>query len=350
MQASPSFWAARPVCVTGGSGFLGFHLVHQLVALGARVRAFGLRPAEGHPLWTMPGVEVCVGDVRDRAAVRRAVVDAAVVFHAAGFVAVAGPAEARMMEVHREGTANVIESAGPEARVVHTSSVVAVGASRCGELLDEDSRFDVGSLAVPYVRAKREAERIALEAAARRDVVVVNPGYLVGPDDHERSVMGRFFQRAWKGRMPLAAPGGLNLADVRDVATGHLLAAERGRWGRRYILGGENLSNVEILRRLGAVAGHRPRALPRLPACLVTAAAHLSEGLARRSGREPFPSLGQARMCRYYWYYRSDRAREELGYLPRPLDESLRAALSWHKAEQNLTPRGINAWWLRAAA
>src|SRR5439155_20560421 len=118
-------------------------------------------------------------------------------------------------------------------------------------------------LQVDYVRAKRAAEQAALNAArGGQDVVVVNPGYLLGPDDHEPSVMGRMCVRAWKGRLPLAAPGGYNLVDVRDVAVGHLLAAEHGQSGQRYILGGENLRIQDFLRRLATVAGLRPRAGP----------------------------------------------------------------------------------------
>ena len=134
--------------------------------------------------------------------------------------------------MHVTGTRHVLEAAGG-ARVVHTSSVVAVGASRSGRIFDEEASFPLAGLRVPYVCAKRAAEELALQAAAGgTDVVVVNPGYLVGPEDHEPSAMGRFCVRAWKGRMILAAPGGYNFVDVRDVAAGHLLAAERGRSGR----------------------------------------------------------------------------------------------------------------------
>src|SRR5204862_4021175 len=133
-----------------------------------------------------------------------------------------GPAAGRDLTAHVEGVRRVIDALPAGARLVLTSSLVAVGATRTGEVLDEDSPFTLGHLRVGYVRAKRTAEAEAL-AARGADVVVVNPGYLLGPDDPGPSVMGRVCVWFWRGRIPVAAPGGLNCADVRDVADGHLL-------------------------------------------------------------------------------------------------------------------------------
>ena len=343
-----SFWQGRQVCVTGGGGFLGFHLVQLLRERGARVRTFGLPPRGEHPLLRRDDVDNHFGDVLDAAAVSRAVRDCEVIFHTAGLVAVWGPALAKMHAVHLEGTRHVLAAAAPAARIVHTSSVVAVGATRDGTPLDEDALFNLQHLRVDYVHAKRRAEEIALQAAEQgRDVVVVNPGYLLGTEDHEGSVMGRICMRAWKGRMLMAPPGGLNFVDVRDVALGHLRAAERGKRGRRYILGNENLAVAGFLRRLAAVAGLRPRCLPRTPYWFVHLCARLGETRGWWSGREPYPSLQQTRMNGYYWHYRSDRARRELGYAPRPLDETLSDAYRWHFAQKPWALRSFNRWWMR---
>jgi dihydroflavonol-4-reductase len=345
MQANPEFWAGRAVCVTGGSGFLGFQLVRRLCRLGARVRAFGLRPPADHPLWSLGGVDVETGDVRDDAAVRQAVRGCAVVFHTAGALPSFRGSAAAMMAVHKEGTRNVIDALPSGARLVHTSSVVAVGASRQPAALDEDSPFTLHHLAVPYVHAKRLAEGLALSAAGR-DVVVVNPAYLIGPDDHEPSALGRLCLRAWKGRVPVATPGGFNFVDVRDVAEGHLRAAEHGRAGRRYILGGEDHSQRDFLTLAAGAAGRAPWLLATAPRWLVSAAACVAEWRARRSGSEPSPTREQARMVRHYWYYRSDRARQELGYESRGVADSLRDALAWHAGRRDVRPRGLNAWLL----
>ena len=343
-----SFWRDRRVLVTGGTGFLGHHLCRQLLAAGEKVRNYSLPVRERHPFLTLP-VESQWGDIRDADAVRRAVSGCEIIFHAAGPVAVWGPGLAVMDSAHREGTANVVAAAS-KSRVVHTSSIVAVGATRGRQVLNEDSPFNV-TAKIDYVHAKRTAEVVALDAARTgRDVVVVNPGYLVGPDDFEPSVMGKFCARTWRGKMTAAAPGGYNLVDVRDVAAGHLLAAERGQSGRRYILGGENRSLRDLVRLLNAEAGLRPRAIPTLPLSAMWAAAWYAEARSRRTGREPYPSFQHVLLNRYLWFVSSDRAQRELGYAPRPLGDSVRDTYAWFRQHNDLSWRGWTRWWLRPAA
>jgi dihydroflavonol-4-reductase len=348
MEPSPQFWAGKRVVVTGGTGFLGFHLVRQLLDLGGRPRVLALPPGPAHPLQQLPQVPAIFGDVRDPQLVRSALADCDVIFHTAGIVAVWGPALERMHSVHVEGTRNVLAAAPSGAAVVHTSSVVTVGATRTPEALTEDYPFNLGDIPVSYVHAKRAAEQLALEAAARgRRVLITNPGYLVGPDDHEHSVMGRFCVRFWKGRMPLVPPYGVNLVDVRDVARGHLLAAEHGRSGRRYILGGANEVFRDFLTLLADVMPARPRAMPTLPWWTLRVLAGLAEGQARLTGKEPYPSFQHAQLNRYYWFYHSDRAARELGYVSRPLIDCLADTYRWCDARGLLRLRGLNRWWLR---
>jgi dihydroflavonol-4-reductase len=347
MRPNPDFWRGRRVAVTGGTGFLGWHLVRRLVGLGSRVRVFALPPRADHPVHDLPSVELVSGDLRDAASVARALADREIVFNAAGVVAVWGPGLAVMDAVHRQGTANVL-AAAPTARIVHTSSIVAVGGTRTGTRLDEDSPFMLNRVRIDYVRTKRAAEELAL--ATGRDVVVTNPGYLVGPDDPELSVMGRLCQRFWRGRVPVAPPGGFNLVDVRDAATGHLLAAEHGVAGRRYILGGNNSTLGGFLQMLAAAAGWRPRAVPTLPRWVMSAMAEWCELRSRFTGREAYPSRQAARLHRYYWFVRSDRAERELGYCARPLAATVRDTYVWYSARGLRSPRGVNRWWLRPAA
>jgi dihydroflavonol-4-reductase len=347
VKPNPHFWGGKRVCVTGGSGFLGYHLVRQLLDLQARVRVLALPPHPTHPLLRETKVETVVGDVRDAEMVRRAVGDCDVVFHTAGVVAVWGAALERMYSVHVTGTRNVLAAVRRSSRLVHTSSIVAVGASISPEPLAEDSPFNLHDLRVDYVHAKRAAEMIALQAACPRFVVVANPGYLVGPEDYEHSVMGRLCIRFWQGRMPLAPPGGLNLVDVRDVARGHLLAAEHGQPGRRYILGGENLVLREFVALLARVVGLQPRALPAVHWWALGALAALSECRAWLTNKEPYPSFQHVRMNRYYWFCRSDRAACELGFRARPLAESLGDTYRWCLEQGLLKLRGWNRWWMR---
>jgi dihydroflavonol-4-reductase len=350
MEPDPRFWSGRRVCVTGGTGLLGYQVVRALSALGAEVRVLALPPRALHPIQAEPQVDLTWGDVRDPSAVRRALAGCDVVFHLAGAVAVWGAALSRVYDVHASGTANVLNAVDPGARVVVTSSVVTVGASRDRSPLVEESPFRLGRVKIDYVHAKRAAERIALEHAARgADVVVTNPGYLIGPEDHERSVMGRFCVRYWRGMIPVAPPGGVNLVDVRDAARGHLLAAERGQSGRRYILGGEDHTFAGFMGILAEVAGMRPRAIPVLPWWGYAALASAGECRAMVTRRHPYPAMQHARLNRYYWFYRSDRAADELGYTVRPVRDALADAFAWFSGFKTLRPTGAGRWWMRAA-
>lgn len=343
-----AFWSSRDVCVTGGAGFLGWHIAQLLLKRGARVRLLSLEPRPEHPARRRPEVVGYWGDVRDAGVVRAALAGCSVVFHTAGLVGVWGKMLELMRSVHVEGTRQVLAWAGRDARIVHTSSITTLGAFPRPRPVDESTAWNKAAADVPYVQAKRGAEALALEAAhSGRDVVVTNPGYLVGPEDHEHSVIGRLCERFWRGRAPLVPPGGLNLADVRDVALGHLLAAEHGRRGERYLLGGEDHSFASFFALLARVAGFRPRALPRFPWPAFAAFAGLAELRAHFTGKEPYPSLAHATMNYFYWYGSSAKAERDLGYRRRPLIETLRDTFAWLSAGQTFQPRGFNRWWFR---
>jgi dihydroflavonol-4-reductase len=342
-MTTTGFWTGKRVAVTGGTGFLGQHLVALLRERHARVRVLDLVPGP----W--PDVPTHVCDIGDTGSVREALANCDVIFHTAGPVAIWGKALATMHAVHCEGTRNVLRAAG-KARVVHTSSIVAVAGSRNDTPVDEETPFNLGEIGIPYVAAKRAAEGLALEAAQEGgDVVVVNPAYLIGPEDRSGSVTGKVCKRFWRGKIFAASPGGLNFVDVRDVALGHLLAAERGRAGRRYILGGEDHTSVSLLALLAEVSDMRPRWLPTLPLAGLAAIAPIAELHARFTGREPFPSTGHVRLWRWNMFCDSTRARTELDYRPRPLRECLRDTLTWHRANGLQGPKRVLKWWLRAA-
>ncbi|HEV3165102.1 MAG TPA: NAD-dependent epimerase/dehydratase family protein [Isosphaeraceae bacterium] len=350
MEPNPRFWAGKRVCVTGGTGMLGFQLVEQLLGLGAHVRVLALPPTTAHPIHARRTVTKFFGDVRDPDTVRAATEDCPVVFHTAGVVAVWKSALAYMQSVHVDGTRTLLENVESDARVVHTSSIVTIGASRRPDLLTEDSPFDLHDLRVDYVHAKRASEQVALNAAGDgQDVVITNPAYLVGPEDHGRSVMGRFCVRFWKGRILLIPPGGFSLVDVRDVARGQLLAAEHGQPGRRYVLGGENHTFHTFLSLLAEAAGLSPRLLPPVPWWTLSALAGLSECRAKLTSKEPYPSFQHVCLNRYYWFYRSDRAADELGYRYRPLADCLEDTYRWYVNNGALGLRGLNKWLMRPA-
>jgi dihydroflavonol-4-reductase len=339
MELDERFWVDKRVCVTGGTGFLGWHIVQDLLAHDCRVRVLGLLPRSPVLRALLNLTDFVAGDVRDPAAVRRALDGCDLVFHAAGTTSTWGQELKELREVHVGGTRRVLEALPAGARLVHTSSVVAVGATLQPMVLTEDSAFDLNWLSVDYVHAKRAAEVVALSAAAQGlDVTIVNPAYLVGPEDYNRSVMGRFCQRAWRHRIPVVPRGGFNCVDVRDVARGHLLAAERATSGRRYILGGENLSLLDLTRQLTKQRRRSGRWLFRIPSWLHLALGWCAELIGSHKRHGPHSTVQESRIANLFWFYSDERARKELGYRPRPLQETLRDTHDWASQNHRLKP------------
>lgn len=304
-----------PTLVTGATGFLGRHLVERLVERGEEVRAL-VRQATDATWLLERGVEVVRGDVLDAGAVRRAAAGCGLVYHLAGAIGYEPRDRARIYATNVGGTRTVLEAVEPDARIVHVSSVAAVGpvADRNARA-DESHRYDPRADAYVYPGAKREAEQLALAAAAAgRDVVVANPGFLLGPGDvHGAStwVIRRYLQ----GTLRVRVEGGLSYVDVRDVAAGLLLLAERGRAGERTILTSTdgNLSHAEFYRRVGEVTGVRRRQVV-LPAGVAAVAARLV----------PWPvKPGEARAAANWWFYDPGKAIRELGFATRPIDEAI---------------------------
>src|SRR5262245_41143180 len=207
MNANPSsaFWTDTPVCVLGGNGFLGRHLVAELLRSGASVRTLSLPGPEIGI--THAKLEARTGDITDSETLRGAVEGARVVFLAAGPVGVGGAAAGKM-SVHTDALSRVLTALPKNARLVLTSRIAAIGATKRGDVLHEDSPFPNAGLRVAYVQAKRAADESALAAARERDVVVVNPGYLFGPDDPAPSVMGKLCLSFWRGRFAFPPSGG----------------------------------------------------------------------------------------------------------------------------------------------
>jgi dihydroflavonol-4-reductase len=301
--------------VTGAGGFIGAHVAAALAAAGAEVRAFDLRPPDDPP----PGVEPVAGDLLDDGALRGALDGCDAVFHLAALYSYRRADADAMRRVNVEGTRAVLDTAARAGgvRVVHTSSCATCGPVP-GRAATEDDAPPDWELAVPYKRTKLDAERLALRAAAEGlDVVVVNPTTPVGPGDRGPTPTGKMVRDVASGRARAYLRGGaLNVVAVEDVAAGHLLAHERGRAGRRYLLGGENLSMREVFATIAAAAGRRaPRVA--IPWRLAYAAALGADAALRPLGREPsLLVLDEVRLARLPMTFDDTRARAELGYRP----------------------------------
>ena len=319
--------------VTGATGFIGGQVAADLLARGWAVRAL-VRP-ESLGSGRLPGgCEPASGDLLDAAAVRRAARGADAVFHVAARYSLARARAGEIERINTEGTANVLRAAaGEDVPMVHTSSVATVGLPADGTPGDEDTPLPPGQVIGAYKRSKVASERLALEAAAGgQHVVVVNPTAPVGPGDHAPTPTGRIVTEFLAGRMPAYVDTGLNLVDVRDVAAGHRLALERGVSGRRYILGNENMTLRDILRVLAGLSGRRPPRL-RIPHAVAIAAAAVDEAVeGRLLGREPLAPLDGALMARKRMFVDGSRAVRELGMPQSPVRSALADAIDWARA------------------
>ena len=311
--------------VTGGSGFIGTHLVRALAKRGDELRLLARRSSElGH----LDEIEFerTTGDVTDRRAVRRAMKSADVVFHVAGTTSMRGGDDSRVFDINVNGTRMVLEEAerAGVGKVIHTSSAGAVGPARPGATADESQPFSAGGLGLPYINSKHEAEVEALRAAARGlDVTVVNPTFVLGPDDPSGTSTG-LVKRMMLRQIPFYVDGGLNIVDVRDVAAGHLQAQRKGKPGERYILGGRNFTLGRLFSDLGRISGVPPPPL-KVPPHLTSVAV----GLARRAGLPVHVTAEEVQTAQHWWTYRSTKAKKELGFKPRPHEETLEATVEW---------------------
>jgi dihydroflavonol-4-reductase len=324
-----------PTLVTGASGHLGANLVRALLARGRQVRVL---IHENTAAIAGLAVEIARADLLDREAVARACRGAGTVFHLAGKVSAGWEPDAEVNAINVMGTGNVIEGclAAGVRRLVHFSSIQALVPGPGAKVLDE-----TGDL-VPsndrahgsYDRAKAAAEQLVLDAARRGlDAVVVHPTAVIGPFDFQRSPMGEVLAALGRGALPaLVAGGSCDFVDARDVVEGALAAEARGRRGERYVLSGTRLSLVALAGRWAVATG---RAAPRLVAPMILArlAAPFASAWARWRGRRPLFTSESLRVLRTQPPTSYRKAAGELGYQPRPLDETLRDTYAWMQAQ-----------------
>jgi dihydroflavonol-4-reductase len=315
--------------ITGGTGFIGSHLARALQRRGDELRLLIRSSSSADHLADLE-FERVNGDVTDRRAVRRAVEGVDRVFHVAGVTSMRRGLRERLISTNVDGTRIVCEEAleAGVTRLVHTSSAAALGPARPGARVDETQGFPAVARGIPYVHAKHEAELEALRVAAHGlEVVIVNPTFVLGPDDPKGTSMAlvkRFLLR----EIPVYVDGGLNISDIRDVAAGHVLADERGVAGERYILGGRNFSLRRLFADLARISGV-PAPPLKVPAGVAQAGAELVERLGL-----PVPiSADETRSASMWWTYSPAKAKREIGYRPRPHEETLTDAVRWQAAE-----------------
>ena len=318
------------VLVTGGTGFIGSHLATALVQRGDRVRVLRRASSSLIALDGLP-VEHSIGDILDPDAVARAVSGCDLVFHVA---ALASYWRARREQVYRinvDGTRVVMQAClrAGVPRVVYTSSVAAIGITSDRAPAHEETPFDPLSKTFVYADSKHRAEaEVQRSVAQGLSAVIVNPAAVIGSVDHHliSSSMVVEFARRY---VPLVSPGGMAVADVDAVVQGHLAAAERGRSGERYILGGENLSHWDTIETVVEVVGGR-RPLVTVPRFLMVAIAPLVDGFNAVWPGPPRFSGKQARLSTVDMVFDCRRAHEELGLPLTPFRVAVERAYAWY--------------------
>jgi dihydroflavonol-4-reductase len=330
--------SARPtVFLTGATGFIGRHILQALTARGESVRCLVRDPAGlgvSVDAQARGGkVEVVKGDLRDSTSFSHAIEGCRTVYHCAADYRLYARRPEDLYESNVEGTRNVLAAAaaGGVERVVYTSSVGALGLNADETPADERTPVALEDMVGHYKRSKFLAERVAEEWFRKGlQVVMVNPSTPVGEGDAKPTATGRMILDFLNGQVPAYVDTGLNLIDVRDVAAGHLLAAEKGRPGEKYILGHRNMSLLEIYRTLAAIAD-LPAPRIRLPHFVPMAYAAVDTMIARLRQREPRVALESVRLARYKMYFSAERAVRDLGLPQTPVEEALRRAVEWFR-------------------
>ena len=328
------------VFLTGATGFVGHHVARALAAQGAELRLLVRKSSNLAHLEGVAG-ETHLGDLDRPESLAPALAGCDAVVHVAADYRLWIRDPQAMHRTNVDGTGSLLRLAR-EARVprfVYTSSVATMNFRVDGVAIDEDTPVSHGDLVGHNKRSKFLAEQQA-ESAARggQDVIILNPTTPVGPYDAKPTPTGRIFVDFLNGRFPAYVDTGLNLVDVAEVARTHVDALTRGTPGRRYILGGENLTLKQILDRMSAITGLASPTL-RIPFAVAATYAFLDEWITGRvRGREPRATLEQVRMGRKKMFASSARAERELGFRVVPVHGAMRAAIEWFRANGYASP------------
>lgn len=318
--------------VTGAAGFLGSHVTRQLVARGENVRVL-LRPSSSNRAIADLPLEYVTGDLRDKASLERAVSGVQRVFHVAADYRLWARRKRDIYDSNVGGTKNLLEAA-KAARVekfIYTSTVATIAVDR-PELPNEKTDARLQEMVGHYKRSKWQAEE-EVRAAARAGfpAVIAMPTTPVGPWDWKPTPTGKIIVDFLNGKMPGYVQTGLNFVGVEDCAAGHLLVAEKGKVGERYLLGAENLTLKAFLDALEKLTG-LPAPRLKIPHGLALGVAYANTAFSRLLGREPGIPVEGVKIARHMMFVDASRAQRDLGFKPGPVSAALDRAVHWYEA------------------
>jgi dihydroflavonol-4-reductase len=326
------------IFLTGATGFVGHHVAKELASQGARLR---LLVRKSSNLANLEGIlngnqaETHIGDLSDPATIAPALEGCDAVMHVAADYRLWIPDPAAMYRANVDGTRELLRLAREAniRRVVYTSSVATMGFRKDGLIVNEDTPVNLAMMVGHYKRSKFLAEQEAIKAAeSGQDVMILNPTTPIGSHDLKPTPTGRIFVDFLNRKFPAYVDTGLNLVDVSEVAKTHAAALEKGIPGRRYILGGENLTLKQILDKMSAITGI-PSPTIKIPFAIAAAYAFFEENITGRlRGKEPRATLEEVQMGRKKMYASSARAQQELGFKVAPVYPAMRQAIEWFRA------------------
>ncbi|TIH18521.1 NAD-dependent epimerase/dehydratase family protein [Marinifilum sp. JC120] len=328
------------IMITGATGLIGSRLVRILAEKGFSIKALVRDKCRARQLVKEP-VEFVSGDLNNEAALEEALQGCKYLFHLAADYRLWVPDPEAMTRTNVEGTRLLMQKAleaGVE-RIVYTSSVCVLGCNSDGSPADEDASSSVTDMISPYKKSKFLAEKVVMDMVRNEGLpaVIVNPSTPVGPGDSRPTPTGTMVLNAARDGGMFYADTGLNVAHVDDIALGHLLALEKGKVGRRYILGGDNISLKDLFAMTARIT-HKPGPKFKVPQAVMYSAGFFGEMLARLGLiKNPVATMDSVRMASKKMYYSSDRAEKELGYTHRPAVEAVQDAVDWFKEQQMLS-------------
>lgn len=319
------------VLITGATGFVGHWLTRALVKKGYQVRILH-RGNSSLESFSDLDIEKVIGDVTDLESLKTAMKGVDAVFHLAGLVGYSKAMHQQMVLANVIGTSNVIDACLELKikRLLHFSSVVAIGSSFTPQALNEKSEFKISHLKLGYFETKKAAEDLVKKAVQEKglDAVIVNPSTIYGPGDAKKG--SRKVQlKVARGKFPFYTSGGVNIVHIDDVVESTIVAFEKGRSGERYILAGENITIKELFRMIAAAAGSRPPFIY-LPNFIVHLIGKIGDHLERRGKKGPLNSENAWTSIMYHWFD-STKAQKELGLKPKPAREAINESVQWVK-------------------